>query len=102
VKGEKDGKKGMWTFSGWTDQNNGTMGDKNPRLTGSWTFTEANKYQDVYNLGKDAPAGTELPNNSDSYYAGDHYTVDTTYKKNDTVKGEKDGKKGTWTFSGWT
>ena len=102
VKGEKDGKKGTWTFSGWTDPNNGTMGDKNASITGSWTFTEANKYQVVYNWGKDAPAGKELPKNSDSYYAGDHYTVDTTYKKNDTVKGEKDGKKGTWTFSGWT
>ena len=102
VKGEKDGKKGTWTFSGWTDLNNGTMGDKNASITGSWTFTEANKYQVVYNWGKDAPAGKELPKNSDSYYAGDHYTVDTTYKKNDTVKGEKDGKKGMWTFSGWT
>ncbi|KXB35363.1 phage minor structural protein, partial [Atopobium deltae] len=77
VKGEKDGKKGTWTFSGWTDPNNGTMGDKNASITGSWTFTEAAKYQVVYNWGKDAPAGKELPKNSDSYYAGDHYTVDT-------------------------
>ena len=101
VKGEKDGKKGTWTFSGWTDPNNGTMGDKNATITGSWTFTEANKHQVVYDWGKDAPAGKELPKNSDSYYVGDKYTVDTTYKKGDTAKGEKDGKKGTWTFSGW-
>ena len=101
VEGEKDGKKGTWTFSGWTDPNNGTMGDKNATITGSWTFTEANKHQVVYDWGKDAPAGKELPKNSDSYYVGDKYTVDTTYKKGDTAKGEKDGKKGTWTFSGW-
>ena len=102
VEGEKDGKKGTWTFSGWTDPNNGTMGDKNATITGSWTFTEANKHQVVYNWGKDAPAGKDAPKDGGSYYAGDHYTVDTTYKKGDTVEGEKDGKKGTWTFSGWT
>ena len=102
VEGEKDGKKGTWTFSGWTDSNNGTMGDKGVTITGSWTFTEAPKYGVSYDWGADAPAGKTVPKDTGSYYAGDSYTLDTTYKANDTVEGEKDGKKGTWTFSGWT
>ena len=102
VEGEKDGKKGTWTFSGWTDPNNGTMGDKAVTITGSWTFTEAEKYKVSYDWGADAPAGKDLPKDTGSYYKEDKYTVDTTYKKGDTVEGEKDGKKGTWTFSGWT
>ena len=102
LEGEKDGKKGTWTFSGWTDPNNGTMGDKAVTITGSWSFTEAEKYKVSYDWGADAPAGKDLPKDTGSYYKEDKYTVDTTYKKGDTVEGEKDGKKGTWTFSGWT
>ena len=102
AEGEKDGKKGTWTFSGWTDPNNGTMGDGDATITGSWTFTEAAKHQVAYDWGADAPAGKDLPKDGGSYYAGDHYDVDATYKAGDTAEGEKDGKKGTWTFSGWT
>ncbi|WP_124061412.1 SHIRT domain-containing protein [Gordonibacter sp. Marseille-P4307] len=102
VEGEKDGKKGTWTFSGWTDPNNGTMGDGNATITGSWTFAEAPKYGVSYDWGADAPAGKDAPKDTGSYYKGDHYDVDATYKAGDTVEGEKDGKKGTWTFSGWT
>ncbi len=102
AEGEKDGKKGTWAFSGWTDPNNGTMGDGDATITGSWTFTEAAKHQVTYDWGADAPAGKDLPKDSGSYYAGDHYDVDATYKAGDTAEGEKDGKKGTWAFSGWT
>ena len=78
------------------------MGDGDATITGSWTFAEAPKYGVSYDWGADAPAGKDLPNDGGSYYAGDHYDVDATYKAGDTVAGEKDGKKGTWTFSGWT
>ena len=78
------------------------MGDGDATITGSWTFTEAAKHQVTYDWGADAPAGKDLPKDGGSYYAGDHYDVDATYKAGDTAEGEKDGKKGTWTFSGWT
>ena len=78
------------------------MGDKNATITGSWTFAEAPKHKVSYDWGKDAPAGKDAPKDDGSYYAGDKYTVDTTYKAGDKVEGKKDGKKGTWTFSGWT
>ena len=80
----------------------------------SYTFTNLDKNHEIavvyelptytvtYNWDGEAPEGKAVPKDTGSYHKGDHYTVDTTYKKNDTVKGEKDGKKGTWTFSGWT
>ena len=102
VAGEKDGKKGTWTFSGWTDPNNGTMGDKDITITGSWIFKEAPKHKVTYDWGNEAPVGKTVPQDTGSYKNGDSYTVDTTYKTGDTVAGKKDGKKGTWTFSGWT
>ena len=102
VEGNKDGKKGTWTFSGWTDPNSGTMGDADVTITGSWTFTEAAKHKVSYDWGTDVPAGKTVPEDTGSYYAGDSYTVDSTYSAGTTVEGKKDGKKGTWTFSGWT
>ena len=98
VKGEKDGKKGTWTFSGWTDPNNGTMGEANAKITGKWTFEPAPTYTVTYDWGKDAPAGKDLPQDNGSYYKGDTYKVDDKYKKGTTVT----DKTGTWTFSGWT
>jgi hypothetical protein len=32
---------GTWTFSGWTDPNNGTMGASDVTVTGAWTFKAA-------------------------------------------------------------
>ncbi|MBY0585075.1 SHIRT domain-containing protein [Murdochiella sp. Marseille-P8839] len=101
VEGTKDGKKGTWTFSGWTDPNNGTMGDEDVTIKGSWNFTEANKYQVIYAWGADAPDTVTLPTDSKNYYKGDSYTLDTNYKANDTVEGKQGDKKGTWIFNGW-
>ena len=77
------------------------MGDKDVTIKGSWTFTEAAKHKVSYDWGNEAP-GTETKPVDGSYYKGDTYKVDDKYKKGATVAGEKDGKKGTWTFSGWT
>ncbi|WP_143764939.1 SHIRT domain-containing protein, partial [Collinsella vaginalis] len=55
AEGEKDGKKGTWSFSGWTDPNNGTMGDGDATITGSWTFTEAANPKDPKNPGTAKP-----------------------------------------------
>ncbi|WP_143803036.1 SHIRT domain-containing protein [Olsenella urininfantis] len=80
----------------------------------SYTFTNLDKNHEIavvyelptytvtYNWGGEAPEGKAVPKDTGSYYAGDHYDVDATYKAGDTAEGEKDGKKGTWTFSGWT
>lgn len=77
VSGEKDGKKGTWTFK------------------------EAPTYAVTYDWGNDVPDNVNLPKDSNKYYKGDKCTVDTAYKKGDTVPGTKDGKKGKWTFGGW-
>ncbi|MBS5865934.1 MAG: hypothetical protein KIC37_06235, partial [Coriobacteriaceae bacterium] len=80
----------------------------------SYTFTNLDKnhkiavvyelptYTVTYNWGGEAPEGKVVPKDTGSYHKGDKYTVDTTYKAGDKVEGKKDGKKGTWTFSGWT
>ncbi|MDU6012041.1 MAG: SHIRT domain-containing protein, partial [Slackia sp.] len=80
----------------------------------SYTFTNLDKNHEIavvyelptytvtYNWDGEAPEGKAVPKDTGSYHKGDHYDVDATYKAGDTVAGEKDGKKGTWTFSGWT
>ncbi|OFQ99960.1 SHIRT domain-containing protein [Alloscardovia sp. HMSC034E08] len=80
----------------------------------SYTFTNLDKNHEIdvvyepptytvtYSWDGEAPEEKAVPKDTGTYHKGDHYTVDTTYKPGDTVKGEKDGKKGTWTFSGWT
>ena len=55
-----------------------------------------------YNWGTDAPGTATLPTDSKNYYKGDSYKVDDKYTNGTTVEGEQDGKKGTWTFSGWS
>uniref|UniRef100_UPI0015C4F8B9 SHIRT domain-containing protein n=1 Tax=Collinsella vaginalis TaxID=1870987 RepID=UPI0015C4F8B9 len=80
----------------------------------SYTFTNLDKNHEIavvyelptytvtYSWGGEAPEGKAVPKDTGSYHKGDHYDVDATYKAGDTAEGEKDGKKGTWTFSGWT
>ncbi len=74
--------------------------DKDTQVKAIWK--DSPSYSVTYDWGADAPAGKDAPKDTGSYYKGDHYDVDATYKAGDTVEGEKDGKKGTWTFSGWT
>ena len=61
-------------------------------------------YTVTYNWGTEAPAGATLPTDSNSYASEDaaKAAVDTGYTASTTVAGEKDGKTGTWSFSGWT
>ena len=78
------------------------MGEQEVTITGSWTFKEAPKYKISYDWGTDAPGTATLPTDSKNYYKGDSYKVDDKYTNGTTVEGEQDGKKGTWTFSGWS
>ena len=51
---------GYWTFSGWTDPNSGTMGDADVTVTGSWTFTETEKFDIVIHFVDDAATPATL------------------------------------------
>lgn len=57
-----------------------------------------------YSWGTDVPEGQVLPSDSTEYQTQDaaKAAIDKTFTEQTTVKGEKDGKTGTWTFSGWT
>ena len=60
-------------------------------------------YTLTYDWGSSAPAGQSLPSDSASYSSVDAAmeAIDTAFAKGMTVNGEKDGKSGVWTFSGW-
>ena len=57
-----------------------------------------------YDWGTDAPSGQILPSDNTEYKTLEEAkaAVDQTFTSETTVKGEKDGKEGIWTFSGWT
>ena len=56
-------------------------------------------YTVKYDWGTSAPAGANIPMNSNTYLTGKTYPVDTTYAKGKEIT-DSDG--GTWHFSGWT
>ena len=60
-------------------------------------------YTVSYDWGTDFPAGETLPVNDSTYQSEDEAkaAVDTQYTAGYAVKGQKDGKDGTWAFSGW-
>lgn len=65
---------------------------------------EPDRYTLSYGWGTDVPDGVILPVDNTGYatQAEAAAAVDTTFIAGMTVKGEKDGKEGIWTFSGWT
>ncbi len=97
---------GRWTFSGWTDSNNGTMGDGDATITGTWTFNEVTVPTGKvnYSWSGDIPAEAVLPTDSKAYAVGENYGIDTTYVAGTTVekKNEYNNLVGKYTFSGWT
>ncbi len=97
VAGTKDGKHGTWTFSGWTEKLEG----KKLQYTGTWTFT-ADEYTVVYDWGT-APEGQKLPTDKTVYNTVEEVkaAMDQTFTAETAFDGVKDGKKGTWHFSGW-
>lgn len=97
---------GIYTFSGWTDSNNGVMGDANVTITGSWSYEPQTvaTHTVTYNWGDVASEISEaytLPTDTNAYVNGQAYTVDATeYAAVDTYD-EYGNVNGTWTFSGW-
>jgi cytochrome oxidase Cu insertion factor (SCO1/SenC/PrrC family) len=106
---------GTYTFSGWTDSNNGTMDNDGVTITGSWTHADVDvaTHSVTYNWGTTPSnvydsTGTAvtltLPTDSGTYVNGAHYTVDTTYDASTVVYTHDTygNVNGTYTFSGWT
>ncbi len=98
---------GTYTFNGWIDPNNGTMGDADVTITGTWTYQS----EDVQTYGvryewTGAPTGAyvqSLPTNPNAYVKGEGYPVDTTFAQGTTVESTDayGNVNGRWTFSGW-
>ena len=65
---------------------------------------QPDRYTLSYSWGTDVPEGVTLPVDTAEYatQAEAEAALDTTFPAGMTVKGEKDGKEGVWTFSGWT
>ena len=83
-------------LSNYKDKNGGTL--SSTLLTES-PEAKVTAYTVTYNWGQNAPAGENIPTNSNTYLAGKTYPVDTTYAKGKKIT-DSDG--GTWHFSGWT
>ena len=97
---------GKYTFSGWTDPNNGVMGDEDITVQGVWTFESVNvpAHRVLYEWSGDIPAGETLPTDPNSYVENQPYGVDATYTSATVLPtfdafGNLNGK---YTFSGWT
>ena len=90
-----------------TNTNAGATGEKTAETrsnTVTITVTEkAVTYTVSYDWGMEFPAGEALPKDQASYESVDaaKNAVDTKYTNAYCIKAQKDGKNGTWQFSGW-
>ena len=108
IKAPKDGKNGPWAFSGW---DSGSLNGTTVVFRGSWSFTEdttpkppvTKNYTVKYDWGSEFPKGEKLPQNSNSYSSEQQAkaAVDKKYTSTTRIQAQKDGKNGTWAFSGW-
>ncbi len=96
---------GRYTFSGWTDPNNGVMGDEDITLRGVWAYEAiaVPAHKVLYEWSGEIPAGPTLPTDSNSYVKNQPYAVDTAYTAQTMIEtkdafGNVNGK---YTFSGW-
>ena len=97
---------GNWSFSGWTDPNNGVMGNADITIPGVWKYTaiQVPDYKVIYSWSGDIPNGVILPTDSNKYVSNQSYLVNNTYTAQTVIEdydahGNVCGK---WTFSGWT
>ena len=65
---------------------------------------ENEQYTINYDWGTEAPEGQRLPSDTNVYDSLEaaQAAVDKTFTGQNVVQGTKDGKEGTWKFSGWT
>ena len=91
-----------------TNTNANATGEKTAETrsnTVAITVTEkAVTYTVSYDWGTEFPEGVTLPTDSAAYQSVQdaETAVDKTYTAGFTSNAQKDGKDGTWTFSGWT
>ncbi len=103
---QKDGKEGLWKFSGWTASDPvASTTEENTEVitfTGRWTFTEK-VVKVTYNWGNDVPSDKTCPTGG-TYNTEEtaRNNMDTSFTNASTSNAQKDGKEGLWTFSGWT
>ena len=98
---------GTYTFSGWTDPNNGKMGDSDITITGTWTYKgqQVAIHKITYDWGNEnIPAGETLPVDENTYVKNQPYEVDKTFAAGKTINVTDTYGNiiGTYTFSGWT
>ena len=65
---------------------------------------EKEQYTINYDWGTEVPEGQQLPSDTNVYDSLEaaQAAVDKTFTGQTAVQGTKDGKEGTWNFSGWT
>ena len=102
---QKDGKEGLWKFSGWTPSDP-VASEENTEVitfTGKWTFVE--KVVNVtYNWGNDVPSDVVSRKPADTAYNSVDAAkadMDKTFTSASTSNAPKGNIAGSWTFSGW-
>ena len=106
-----------YTFSGWTDPNNGTISGDNVTITGSWNHetVTVEKYPVTYSWSGLPEEGTKLydangsevtltlPTDLNKYAPNETYSVDSEHENGMEVytRDEYGNVNGTYTFSGW-
>ena len=106
-----------YTFSGWTDPNNGTISGDNVTITGSWNHETVivEKYSVIYSWSGLPEDGTKLydangeevtltlPTDLNKYAPNETYPVDSNYENGmEVYTHDKYGNvNGTYTFNGW-
>ena len=96
---------GKYTFSGWEDPGNKTMGDADITISGVWSFESVKvpTYRVFYVWSGEVPPNKTLPTNNNSYVKNQSYSVDSTFTSSTVIYtydtyGNINGK---YTFSGW-
>ena len=102
---QKDGKEGLWKFSGWTPSEPVESNEGNTvsiKFTGTWTFAE--KVVNVtYNWGTLAPSDKTCPTGGSYNTEEDaRNNMDTFFTNASTSNAPNGNIAGSWTFSGWT
>jgi len=95
-----------YKFTGWYEDRTGETKaqdtyelNSDKILYAGWEDIE---YKVSYSWTGAPVTGVTLPSAQEGKHCGESITVDGTYKAGTEVQGTKDGKKGTYTFSGWS
>ena len=96
---------GRYTFSGWTDPNNGVMGTADVTVRGVWEYhsIQVPAHRVHYVWTGEIPTGVLIPADGNTYVKNQTYTVDGTYTAATAILtydayGNLNGR---YTFSGW-